>query len=174
MKKFPFLLLDAGPVIKLFELGIWQEFIARCDVTIAQQVAEESKWARGETEDCLIDLAQHSEEGSISIIDIDASKVAAFTNKFSAQLSRVRIDPGELATLVFMSDSTDPWIICTADGPVFRFLGTIGKTEQGISLEEILEQIGLAKKLEWKYTKRFREKYSHMGQVDSIQGQGLA
>lgn len=27
MKKFRFLLLDAGPIIKLFSLGIWDDFI---------------------------------------------------------------------------------------------------------------------------------------------------
>ena len=45
MKKFQFLLLDAGPIIKLFELGIWDDFIKRCDVTISQTVANEAKYA---------------------------------------------------------------------------------------------------------------------------------
>ena len=36
MKKFKFLLLDAGPIIKLFELGIWDEFISRCDITVTR------------------------------------------------------------------------------------------------------------------------------------------
>jgi len=169
MKKFQFLLLDAGPIIKLFELEIWQEFISRCDVTIAQQVAEESKWARGETEDCLMDLAQYSEDGGISIIDIDASKVAAFTNKFSAQLSRVKIDPGELEILSFLTSSEKSWFVCSADGAVFRFLGMIGKGQDGISLEEVLNGIGLTKQLEWKFTKRFREKFTYLGQVDGVQ-----
>ena len=40
MKKFPFLLLDAGPIIKLFELNIWDEFLKRCDVNIPRTVAE--------------------------------------------------------------------------------------------------------------------------------------
>ena len=39
MKKSPFLLLDAGPIIKLFELGIWEVFIGRCDVTFSKTVA---------------------------------------------------------------------------------------------------------------------------------------
>jgi len=33
-------LLDAGPIIKLFELDIWDAFIEKCDVTVARTVAE--------------------------------------------------------------------------------------------------------------------------------------
>ena len=49
MKKYQFLLLDAGPIIKLFELGIWGVFIKRCDVTVSQTVADQAKWASQET-----------------------------------------------------------------------------------------------------------------------------
>ncbi len=174
MKKFPFLLLDAGPIIKLFELGIWDDFIGKCDVTISQEVANQAKLASREFEDIPIDLNPYKEAGLIKIFDTDLAEVTIFLGKFSSYLSQIDIHSGEQETLVFLINSAENWLICAADGAVFRFLGTIGKTEQGISLEEILEQIGLAKKLEWKYTKRFREKYSHMGQVDSIQGQGLA
>jgi hypothetical protein len=41
MKKFRFLLLDAGPIIKLFSLGIWEEFLKHCDVTISRIIAED-------------------------------------------------------------------------------------------------------------------------------------
>jgi len=57
---------------------------------------------------------------------------------------------------------------------VFRVLGLLSRAEQGISLEEILVKIGLSQsKLEWEYTKKFREKYTLMGQADSIQDKGL-
>jgi hypothetical protein len=41
MKKFQFLLLDAGPIIKLFELGLWDKFIEKCDVTIPRTIVED-------------------------------------------------------------------------------------------------------------------------------------
>ena len=56
MKKFRFLLLDAGPIIKLFELAVWDEFISRCDVTVCRTVAEEARRASQELEDIRIDL----------------------------------------------------------------------------------------------------------------------
>jgi hypothetical protein len=39
MKKFRFLLLDAGPIIKLFSLGIWDDFTKHCDVSISRIIA---------------------------------------------------------------------------------------------------------------------------------------
>jgi hypothetical protein len=52
-------------------------------------------------------------------------------------------------------------------------LGLLARTEQGISLEEVLIQIGLSRQLEWKYTKKFREKYMQMGKIDSAQNKGI-
>ena len=51
MKKIQFLLLDAGPIIKLFELGVWDAFIKNCDVTVCRIVANEAKYASQEYED---------------------------------------------------------------------------------------------------------------------------
>jgi hypothetical protein len=56
MEKLQFLLLDAGPIIKLFSLGIWDSFIKNCDVTVSQIVADQAKYASQEFEDICIDL----------------------------------------------------------------------------------------------------------------------
>jgi hypothetical protein len=52
---------------------------------------------------------------------------------------------------------------------VFSVPGFLGKDEQGISLEEVLSEIGLGRALGWQFSKRFREKYTKLGQIDSIQ-----
>jgi hypothetical protein len=54
----------------------------------------------------------------------------------------------------------------------YRILGNLGRTEQGISLEEILQKIGLGRSLEWPYSKAFREKYGKDGEADMIRGRG--
>lgn len=46
MKKCRFLLLDTGSIIKFVELGIWDTFLQKCDVTVSKTVADEAKWAR--------------------------------------------------------------------------------------------------------------------------------
>jgi len=173
MKKFQFLLLDAGPIIKLFELGIWDTFIKKCDVTISKIVADEVKWASREYQDISIDLEHHEEQNLIKIIDVEFSVVKTFYDKFKL-LYQADIHDGEKETLAFLCDSSENWLVCSADGVVFRVLGLLGKASQGKSLEEILQKVGLSvQNLEWKYTKRFREKWTRKGQIDSIQDKGL-
>lgn len=173
MKKYQFLLLDAGPIIKLFELALWDTFIEKCAVTISRTVADEVKWASGELEDVRIDLASYEENGQIQIVDLDASVVKAFYDQFNRVL-KAEIHSGEKGTLAFLCNSFEDWLLCSGDAAVFRVLGLLGKGEQGISLEEVMQKIGLSKgHLAWEYTKRFRERYTNMGQADSIQGKGL-
>ncbi len=171
MKKFQFLLLDAGPIIKLFELGIWDTFIKKCDVTISRIVVDEAKWASQEFQDISIDLEHYEEQ--IKIIDVEFSVVKTFYDKFGP-LYKAEVHPGEKETLAFLCKSSENWQVCSADHVVFRVLGLLNKADQGISLEEILLEIGLSQSnLEWEYTKRFRERWTQKGQVDFTQGQGL-
>ena len=172
MKKFRFLLLDAGPIIKLFELGIWDTFIRKCDVTITRTVANEAKYASQEFEDIRIDLEPYEAQGFIKIIDVELSKVKAFHDKFVPQYKAI-IHPGEKETLAFLCDSPKNWLVCAADKVVFRVLGLLGRGDQGISLEEVLKEIGHSRSLEPQYAKKYRERWTHKGQVDFIQNQAL-
>ncbi len=167
MKKFQFLLLDAGPIITLFELGIWDEFLKRCEVSISQTVANQAKWASQEFKDVRIDLESYKDK--INIFDIDPSLAKSFLDKFNESY-KAEIHSGEKETLAFQHSSSENWRLCSGDKAVYRVLGLLGKDEQSISLEEILEQIGLSQsKLGWQYTKKFREIWVHKGQIDSIQ-----
>jgi len=173
MKKFPFLLLDAGPIIKLFQLGIWEEFVSRCDVTVSRTVAEEAQYASLEFEDICIDLESYAAEGRTVIVDVELADIKAFHEKFDLR-NKVIVHAGELETLAFMLSSSENWLVCAADKAVFRVLGFLGRGEQGISLEEILKTIGLWQDMERQYTRKFREEHTHKGQVDCVQGEGFA
>jgi len=172
MKKFQLLLLDAGPILKLFELELWDKFIKRCDVTISQTVAKQAKWASQELKDVPINLGSYEEQNLITIFDADIATVQKFYSKFDQQY-KAEIHPGEKETLAFLDESPENWLLCSADKAVFRVLGLLGKGEQGISLEEVLQEIGLPKQLEWEYSRKFREKYTRLGQEDFIQNKGF-
>ncbi len=173
MKKLQFLLLDAGPIIKLFELGIWEQFIKACDVTITRTVAEnEVVFASKGDDKEYIDLMPYEKQGLIKIVDVEPFAVKNFYDKFDLPYQDI-IDPGENETLAFLCASSENWRVCAADHAVFRVLGLLDKSVQGISLEEALQDIGLSRQLERQYTKKFREKYTHLGQLDSIQGRGV-
>jgi len=171
MKKFQFLLLDAGPIIKLFELGIWDEFIKRCNVSISQTVANEARWASQELEDIRIDIETY--KNKINIFDIEPSLAKSFLDKFNESY-KAEIHAGEKETLAFLCDSPEQYLLCSGDKAVYKVLGLLGRGEQSISLEEILSQIGLSQsKLSGQYTKNFREIWIHKGRTDSIQNKGL-
>ena len=161
---------------KLFALGLWERLIERCDVVIARTVAEEAVHT-GQC-DCLnyIDFPfeEADEQGRIKIIDMPLPAIRSFLRDSNIGM-RYAIDPGEAETLAFLSNSSENFILCTADGPVFSALGFLDKGESGISLEELLQKSGLlaSHTLEWRFSKKFREKYTRIGQVDSLQGRGL-
>ena len=171
MKKFQFLLLDAGPIITLFGLHIWDEFLKRCDVSISQTVANEAKWASQEFEDIRIDLESYKDQ--INIFDIDPSLAKSFLDRFD-EIYKTGIHDGEKETLAFVCNSPERWLLCSGDKAVYQVLGLLGRGEQSISLEEILEQIGLPQsQLRREYTKKFREIWIRKGRIDSIQDKGL-
>ncbi len=172
MKRFRFLLLDTGPIIELFKLGLWEEFIARCDVTICRTVAEEAKWASGESEDICIDLEAQVQDKRIRIEDVPLPCIKVFHDKFDLSYKTLLHD-GEKETLAFLHNSSEEWFICTADGGVFRTLGLMGRSTQGVSLERVLADMGLGRQLEWRFTEKFRQKYTALGQADGIQGNGF-
>jgi hypothetical protein len=100
--------------------------------------------------------------------------VRTFYDKFNIQY-KADIHTGEKETLAFLCSRTENWQLCSADGAVFRVLAILGRAQQGISLEELLNKIRLSRRdLEWKYTRKFREKYTRIGQTDSIQNQGFS
>lgn len=46
---------------------------------------------------------------------------------------------------------------------MYRALLVPSKSTQGISLEELLSQIGLTRQVDWPFSKRFREQYTQQG-----------
>lgn len=184
MKKFPLLLLDAGPIIKLFELNLWNKLLQACDVTVSRTVIPELKWASQGFEDVSIDIEPYEGKG-LRIIDHGTATVASFYAKLSPLYKNlIEPDDGEVATLEYLLSSSERWILCTADGPVFRLMGSLGRGEQGISLQELTDKVGFQIGINWakvsprnadwwKFTKKFREVYTQKGQIDAAQGQGL-
>jgi hypothetical protein len=55
---------------------------------------------------------------------------------------------------------------------VFRVLGNIDRSEQGLSLEEILGSAGLGRKLPSQFKRAFRTQYTAKGVEERLQGRG--
>jgi hypothetical protein len=82
------------------------------------------------------------------------------------------LDPGEAESLAYLVQSKDAYLISSGDAIVFRVLGLLNRSDQGISLEEVLQKIGLGQSLLKQYTKQFREWYAREGEQDSLRGRG--
>lgn len=174
MPKFKLLILDAGVVIRLHELGIWQQVLDQCDVHLSRIVAEKEVLFEPDDEGGYgddIDLSPDINNGKVLVFDVAASELKSFRDQFDP-LYLGDLDDGEAESLAYMVQQTDDFLISSGDAIVYRVLGNLGRSDQGISLEEILQKIGLGRQLEWAYSKAFREKYTNDGAADMIQGRG--
>jgi hypothetical protein len=173
MKKSKLVLLDAGIVLELFSLGLWDRIIDRYEVVLSKIVAGEVRYYKDENLDRHgIDLAPFASDKRIRLVDLDASELKSFLDQFDP-LYRDQLHDGESESLAFLMRSQDG-LICAADAAVFRVLGRLDRSDQGISLEEVLQKVGENRKIgEWRFGKRFREKYTQLGVADRVKGTGL-
>jgi hypothetical protein len=174
MPRLKWLILDANAVITLHELGIWSKLIERCDVHLARTVVEnEAVFFDKDGDQQPIDLSADIGDGRVQIFDVSLSEISRFRDRFDPVYID-QLDPGETESLAYLLQATESFLISSGDAIVFRVLGLMGCGDQGISLEEVLQKIGLQQgKLPWACQKAFREKYTREGQADSIRGRGL-
>ncbi len=172
MKKFPLLLLDANVIIYLHELKLWDKFISACDVTLTRTVINEAKRFSGEDADHLIDLSAYEKNEKISVIDLDVADLQQFKALFSPGYLE-RLDDGEAESLAYLHNDSADWVISSGDSIVYKVLAQLNGVEQGLSLEEILGQIGLGQSVSWPYSRGFREHWTKKGQEEMIRGVGL-
>lgn len=174
MNKLRFLLLDANAVIMLFELGLWRQTIEKCDILIAETVVEQEAqfFFDDQGEQHGIDLSDDIGSKRISIVRVDAHALRNFLDRFDPVYIE-GLDPGELESLAYLFDSDDPCLVCSSDAIVFRVLARLSRTEQGLSLEEVLGAIGLGRGLPHQFSKGFRKRWTKQGQQEMIRGIGL-
>ncbi len=173
MKKFSLLLLDANIVIELFRLGIWDKVVDLCDIHLARTVADREAHffldEEGQRQD--FDLTPYAQDGRIDVFDVAPSDLTAFLDSFDPVYFE-KLDPGEAESLAFLLNSPPECLLCSADKIVFRVLGSLRRGEQGISLEEVLHQTGLARDLRPHFSRACRERWTNRGFQEGLQGIG--
>lgn len=170
LKKFSLLLLDANIVIELFRLKLWDDFINLCDTHLARTVVNESKyWEDDLQNENSIDLSTYERDGHITIHDMDSSALEVLTEQFGPNILE-KLDAGEAESLAVLCSSEERFLVSSADSITYRVLGALNRSDQGISLEEILAALGLTKNLPHRFSKAFREKWSRCGFEEGISG----
>ncbi len=173
-KKFRLLLLDANVVIELFRQSIWDQVIDRCDVYLSRTVAEiEAHFYEtedGERHD--FDLLPYGTDGRVAVFDVMPSEAVSFRNQFD--LSYVeKLDAGETESLAYLLGIAENALICSADKIVYRILGNLRISDRGVSLEEVLGEVGLGRALQYQFTRAYREKWTRRGFGEGMRGIGL-
>ena len=69
MKRFPCLVLDANIVIQLFQLGLWDEVVERCELILSETVVQEADFfVDNKSVEHAIDLRPDVDAGRIRVI----------------------------------------------------------------------------------------------------------
>ena len=173
MTRLRCLVFDANVVIALFERDLWQAVASRCGLVLTETVVDEADFyidATGIRH--TIDLQPDVAAGRIRVESIGATRIAAFQARFDP-LYMQKLDPGETESLVFCLDEGEECHLCSSDAVVFRVLAQLDRTEQGVSLEEVLAAVGLSRPLDRPYTKQFRKEFASKGLQDRLAGMGL-
>jgi len=173
MSKLKLLILDANVVIHLHEFGIWAKLIAVCDVHLPGTVVGEADFYEAGGQRQYIDLSDDVKQGRVRVFDVELAKIKAFRDQFDLRYVD-GLDDGETEALAYLCESKQTFLISSGDAIVYRVLGRLNRSDQGISLEEILKQVGLQRsQLPWSCSKQLREKYTSEGAMDLIQGTGM-
>ena len=175
MKKFRLLLLDANVVIELFKLGIWEKLIDVCDIHLSKIIVEQEAhfYLDDDKERQNFDLKPYVESGQVTAFEVPISQITSFCSHFDPTYFE-RLDPGEAESLAYLVNSKETCLISSADSIVFRVLGNLGLGEQGISLQEILQKIGLEQKVKYQFSSDFRKKETARGFKDGMYGRGTS
>lgn len=173
MKRFPCLILDANIVIWLFAQGLWNAVVERCELILCQTVVDEADYFQdGTGTERAIDLQPDIASGHIKVISFSSGDVAAFRARFDPVYVQ-KLDDGETESLCYCLEQGEPHRLCSADAIVFKVLSLMDRSEQGVSLEEVLRTAGLSRVLPRQFTKAFREQNQSRGLQDRLAGIGL-
>jgi hypothetical protein len=167
------LILDANVVIHLHEFGIWSKLVTLCDVHLPRTVVCEADFYEAEGVKKYIELEDDIDQQRVHVFDVPVAEIKKFREQFDSFYID-GLDPGESEALAYLCQQAEKFLVSSGDAIVYRVLGRLNRRDQGVSLEEILQKVGLKQKqLPWSCSKAFREKYTKEGEIHAIQGMGL-
>jgi hypothetical protein len=176
VKRLKLLLLDANIIIELHEMGIWEQVVDLCDVHVSEYIINHEAlhfYENGNKNKIhSINLSPDVGAGKITTFAVDKKTVLEFKQSFEKSYFDI-LDAGEVESLAYLVNSSQPYCICSGDKIVYRVLGSLYLSDRGISLEEIFQTIGYSQKVKHQYSRSFREALSAEGFADGIQSKAF-
>ena len=163
-------------VIKAHELAIWRDLKSKISIVIPSTVVNNEAFyfdtIRGERR-FPINLSGDIATGMIAEEAATPEELRNLLNIFDDNTIEMIHDGEKEALALIYGGRFGGALFCTSDIPAIRALGLMGCPDNGISLEEILKNIGLQKPLEPHYTQSFFNHHLSRGRRDRITRTGL-
>ena len=178
MAKPKCVLLDAGPIIALHATGVWSKFCERFDVVVPETVADDEALWHSKDEvtgaRAAIDLRADEGSGRIRIEGASSSELLGLVGRFDDAFA-AGLHEGELEGLALLTgrDTLEDAFFCAGDGAAIQAAVMVGLDERSDSLEALLDSVGLAKTLDWPYTRAFHDRHRRQGLDNKLSGMGL-
>jgi len=172
------LIPDAMVIIRLHEMGLWEELCDQTAVVVPSTIVHESVFyvEPSSRERVEIELESQVLEGEISQVTATAEDMAQFMTQFDAVMVE-NLHPGEVEALTLMHKGrvTDA-LFCSADQAAVKALVLVGMNDRGISLEDALKATGLrgAGRVGEQYCRARFTQWVREAVLDRLQGRGLA
>lgn len=171
------LLLDACVVIECYEVKVWERLVTKSEIVIPSTVINEAQYFRSSNIQSIpqsIDLQRLVGEEIIKEASATIQEIAKLKGCFDCAFIN-DIDPGEIEALALLQIKyCNTHKFCTGDGNAIKAAAMLGLSSSIISLEEILNSLGLTKKLKKEYRKEFCKRHLKIGNQNLITGFGLS
>ena len=120
-----------------------------------------------------INLQKLVSEGRIAEIEATAEQISSLMEDFDRNFIE-GLHEGEAEALALVkAGNVGEALYCTGDAIAIQALAMLGHSESGISMESLLKQFGLQKRLAGQFTEKFFRSHLEIGRENRVTGQGL-
>jgi|ERR1700675_48728 len=168
-------LLDANVIIESYAIGVWNSLMLSLDIAVPSIITrQEAKYFIVAGKYNPIQLAPLIANNQLRELAADTRELSELINNFGFLFSQ-SIDAGEHEALaLFLAGRCAGHHFCTADAAPIQSLAMLDMSDCGISLEELLQSIGIAKPLDKQFRKSFFEQQIMEGKRRRSEGDGLS
>lgn len=155
-------------------LGVWESLVDKVEILVSSIVAQDEAlfYIKGELPAAL-DLRTLITSGKLQEIEATAKEMASLIDAFDKSFTDALHDGEVEALALIQQQRVGDALYCSCDGVALKALAMIGRAEQGISMEALLQRIGHAKSMKRQFSEKFFQEKIAEGQGNRITGTGL-
>ena len=135
------LLLDTDVIIDLHTFGLFEKIAKAYDVKVTRDVFREAKsYPKGNK---VLPINIKDKVNIIENVDIECLRLVTL----EAREARLAIEAGESSSIAYLLQDDEDLVFCSCDKAAIKLLSYLDLDEKGMSLEKVLKNASLHKKL---------------------------